>query len=166
MLGVGVLLSCHPSLRWGMFWPRFSFGVSLQFAGFIFTSVLNNFQVPTIETYLYWMIMPPTCSTARKAQATSNQTKKSIPHRQRVFQVTFLNSLVGCHLPLTKKLLTSGHSTINTLSLDYCKMVMHLKGSRISKEQQCSSNRVTIEFFVTSLTKASLQMFTLIALQL
>ena len=57
----------------------------------------------------------------------------------------------GCHVPFTKGWLPSGHSTINAWLVECCR-----DGCPSSTEELYSSVRVTIGFWVTSLTRALL----------
>ena len=77
-----------------------------------------------------------------------------VSHGLRVLQVHFGKFPAGCHVPFTKEWLPSGHSMIQAWLVDCCRD--GCPSGRFSTEERWSSDRVTIGFLVTSLTKALL----------
>ena len=91
---------------------------------------------------------------AKEFNLCFNRPENFVSHGLRVLQVHFGKLQAGCHVPFTKEFLPSGHSTIQAWLVDCAEMVVLLEGSPLSTEEHWSSDRVTIGFLVTSLTKA------------
>ena len=169
----------RPSLRSRALWSRFSSRMSLYIAAFIFPSIMTSLPVPAAEKHPHSMMLPPPCFTVGMVLAwwwaapgflqtwcLAFTPKSSIfvsPDQRILFLMvweSFRCILANSRRAAMCLLLRSGFR-VATLSYrpDWwiaAEMVVLLEGSPLSTKECWSSDRVTIGFLVTSLTKALL----------
>ena len=123
-------------------------------AAFIFPAILTSLPVPAAEKHSHSMMLPPPCFTVGMVLTwwwvvpSFLQTwhlaftpKSSLSHQTREFCFSWSESPSGAFWPYW---------------WIAAEMVVLLEGSPLSTEEGWSSDRVTIGFLVTSLTKALL----------
>ena len=160
-------------------WSRFSSRMSLYTAAFILPSIRTSLPVPAAEQHPHSMMLPPPCFTVGMVLAwwwavpgflqtwhLAFTPKSSIfvSSDQRILFLMVWESfrciLTNSRQAAMSLLLRSG---FRLATLPYrpdwwiaAEMVVLLEGSPLSTEEHWSSERVTIGFLVTSLTKALL----------